>query len=304
MGTRPLPADPLTALTVALALALALAALAIPATAGAADPGHWRLVRAKHVPLAYNQGVTTTATGRFTFTSTNGLFATSRTLVPRRDAAVAIPPEVTAAEGYDHVGDLTYDRREGGRLLLPLECFKAGGPNAGNHCGTGAIAVVDPATLAWRYYVKLDPRDIKKAMWAEVSPDGRSLWTQAGSVLLRYSTHDISRANAAPTGRLIRPRRRVRHALPPGQMTGAAFSGERLYVATQPNRMRVWSIDLGTGKRRLEIERSIRGESEGLTVTKAFGGTLQWLIAPFDPKGRRPTYGSKNGALLTFAARR
>ena len=68
--------------------------------------------------------------------------------------------------------------------------------------------------------------------------------------------------------------------------------------------MRVYSIDLRTGKRRLEIERDIRGESEGLATLSTAGGTLHWQIAPFDPQGRPPTYGTGRGALLTFARRR
>ena len=69
-------------------------------------------------------------------------------------------------------------------------------------------------------------------------------------------------------------------------------------------RMQVHSIDLRSGKRRLEIDRPIRGEAEGLATLKARGGTLHWLIAPFDPKGRTPTYGGGDSALLTFARRR
>jgi hypothetical protein len=240
----------------------------------------------------------------FTFTSNTGLFAASKTLKERKVAAVAIPADVQSAEGYDHIGDPTSDRAEGGRLLLPLECYQATGPTKGNHCGTGSIGVASPTSLAWRYYVKLDPRDIKKAMWAEVSPDGRSLWTQHEDVLLRYATKDITRANAAPTGKILRPVQRLKHALPPGQMTGATFVGDRLYVASQPGPMRVWSIDVRTGKRRLEIERTTRGESEGLTTVRALGGTLHWLIAPFDPQGRPPTYGAGRSAVLSFARRR
>ena len=50
-----------------------------------------------------------------------------------------------------------------------MECFTSG---VGNTCGTGAFGVADPATLQFRYYVKLDPAEIPKAMWAETSPDG------------------------------------------------------------------------------------------------------------------------------------
>jgi hypothetical protein len=298
MGTRPLPAG-------LVAAAAALAALVAPAAALAGDPGRWRLTEARNVPAAYSQGLTPVGRSTFAFSSNGALFAAPvRTLAERRANSAIFPPEVAASERYDHIGDLTYDRAEGGRLLLPLECFRVGAPNRGNHCGTGSIAVASPTTLQWRYYVKLDPRDIQKAMWAEVSPDGRSLWTQAGSVLLRYAMSDVRRANAAPTGKVLRPVQRLRNALPPGQMTGATFVGRRLFVATQPDTMRVYSIDLRTGKRRLEIERAIRGESEGLATLKTRDGTLHWLIAPFDPKGRPPTFGANESAVVTFARRR
>jgi hypothetical protein len=55
-----------------------------------------------------------------------------------------IPPLVFATEGYNHVGDIGY---QGGRVLLPLECYTPGGPNGANTCGTGSIGVADPATL-------------------------------------------------------------------------------------------------------------------------------------------------------------
>jgi hypothetical protein len=297
MGAGPIPARAL----VAAALALALLA---PATADAADPGRWKLTKARNVKVAYNQGITAVGSSAFSFSSNQILFLTDRALRQRRENTQILPADVVATEGYDHIGDLTYDRAEGGRLLLPLECYQASGPKKGNHCGTGSIGVASPSTLDWRYYVKLDPRDIKKAMWAETSPDGKSLWTQAGSVLLRYDMREITRANAGPTGKVLRPVKRLKGALPPGQMTGATFVGDRLFVATQPDTMRVYSIDLKTGKRRLEIERAIRGESEGLATLRTTSGTLHWQIAPFDPKGRTPTYGAGKGAVLTFARRR
>ena len=39
-----------------------------------------------------------------------------------------------------------------------------------------------PTRSRWRYYVKLDPAFIDKAMWAEVSPNGKLLWTSNGAV--------------------------------------------------------------------------------------------------------------------------
>ena len=50
----------------------------------------------------------------------------------------------------------------------------------------------------------------------------------------------------------------------------------------------------------LEAEREIAGESEGLATASVNGGTLQWLIPPFDPQGRPPTYGAGHSTLLSL----
>ncbi len=84
-------------------------------------------------------------------------------------------------------------------MILPLECYD---PSTGqNTCGTGAFGVADPATLAFRYYVKLDPAEIPKAMWAETSPDGSIIWTSSGDDLLAYRSSDVSLATVAPVAR-------------------------------------------------------------------------------------------------------
>ena len=82
-----------------------------------------------------------------------------------------IPAEVTAREGYNHVGDLTWVAREGGRILLPLECFYPGRPGGATvwH-GIDRCCRSQDAPLA--LLRQLDPAEIPKAMWAEVSPDG------------------------------------------------------------------------------------------------------------------------------------
>jgi hypothetical protein len=210
---------------------------------------------------------------------------------------------VASAEGYNHIGDLSWDAGEGGRLLLPFECFSPGLPGGPNTCGTGSFGVADPATLAWRYHVKLDPADIKKAMWVEVSPDGTLAWTSSGADLLAYRTADVTAANAAPGGTRIRPVGRLAGAVPPSGITGATFYRDRLFVAGQgTGKFQVWSIDLLDGARRLEIERPfVASESEGLDVALAAGGTLHWQIQPF---GALPTFGIGGGALLHFVPAR
>ena len=216
-----------------------------------------------------------------------------------------IPPDVHLREGYNHIGDIAWDRGEGGRILLPLECYVPGGPNGGNPCLHGSIGVAGPGSLQWRYYVKLDPAEIPKAMWNEVSPDGSLLWTSSGRDLLAYRTADISRDNAAPDHAPIHSVRRLRGAVPPSGITGATFIGDRMYVAGQGGGpFRVWSIDLATGARRLEIERTIVGESEGLVTAALKGGTLHWLIQPFNEEQKPPTYSPDHATLVSFGPAR
>lgn len=250
--------------------------------------------------IEYYQGVTSDPQRRLYFDGRFvGLYRTTPRLTETARVPDAIPRSVAAAEGYNHIGDLSWDPGEGGRLLLPLECFSPGLPGGPNTCGTGSIAVADPQTLAWRYYVKLDPTDIKKAMWVEASPDGTLIWTSSGNDLLAYNAADINPANAAPTAIPIRPVRRLPGAVPPSGITGAAFRGSRLFVAGRAaGGFQVWSIDLVMGTRQLEIERPFSGESEGLDVVSVLGGTLHWQIQPF---GRMPTFGIGGGALVHFA---
>jgi hypothetical protein len=290
-------------LVVAVALAVAVA-VPVPATQ-ASDPGHWRATGASRIPLEYYQGVTSDPRGALFFDGVLiGLYRADAKLREGGRNASVIPPAVTAAEGYNHVGDIGWDAREGGRVLLPLECYYPGQPGAANSCGTGSIGVADPGTLRWGYYVKLDPTEIPKAMWAEVSPDGRLVWTSAGADLLAYRTSDVSRAHAAPAAAPIHALRRLLGAVPSTGITGAAFYGDRLLVAGQQDTLlRVWSIDLSTGHRRLEIERTIVGESEGLDVADVLGGTLNWIVTPFDAAGRPPTYPPPGNTLLHFLSR-
>jgi hypothetical protein len=193
-----------------------------------------------------------------------------------------------------------------------MECYyPVPGRNA-NTCQTGSIGVADPCTLQWRYYVKLDPADIKKVMWNEVSPDGKLVWVEAGDGkssaggrdLIAYRTADIRLANAAPAGPLLKPVLRLRNFVPDSGITGAAFYGGLLYVAGQddPAGFQVWSVDLHTGRRTLEIEKQIVGESEGLDTIEAKGGVLHWLIQPYNTQGP-PTFGIANGTLLSFHPR-
>jgi hypothetical protein len=286
-------------LTAAVAGAALVAALAAPGPASGADPGRWRLAQADSVPLSYFQGLTHSAAGSWFFDGISvGLYRTNRGLIQQADNPSALTPDLTAL-GFNHIGDLTWDAREGGRLLLPLECYVPGTPNGGNTCGRGAIAVADPATLKLRYAVGLDPADIPKAMWAEVGPGGTELWTSSASDLLAYDVAAVAPGAAAPP----RPVRRLAGAVPASGVTGAAFYRGRLFLAGQDTGvLQVWSVDVsGATPPVLELELpGVAGESEGLDVLDARGGVLHWLLSPFPPGGGKPTYGTGHSELLTF----
>jgi len=272
--------------------------LGIAPTAVAQDPGRWVLTGASSVPTVYWQGLTSDpAEANLYFVGLfEGLFRTTPLLHQVAGVPSAIPPDVGQAEGYNHIGDPTWSPGEGGRVLLPLECFT---PGVGNTCGTGSFGVADPATLDFRYYVKLDPAEIPKAMWAETSPDGSLIWTSSGNDLLAYRSTEVSQANRAPSGPLLHAVRRLVGAVPPTGVTGAVFRDGRLLLAGEANGVyQVWAVDPGTGERRLELQMSICGESEGLDVIPTLGGELHWLIAPFDP-GCRLSFGPSS-ALLHF----
>ncbi len=278
--------------TAALGLALALV---LSAPASARDPGRWTLTGWSSVSNSYWQGVTTAGPGKPLFFSGlfTGLHRTARNLRQTGTVDPVIPASVFTAEGYNHVGDIGY---QGGRVLLPLECYTPGGPNGGNTCGTGSIGVADPATLAFAYYVKLDPVEIPKAMWVEASPDGQLLWTSSGPDLLAYRAADVSAANAAPGAAPIHSVRRLAGAVPPSGVTGAAFYRGRLLLAgAQGTTYQVWSVDVATGARRLELELTqVQGEAEGLAQIPLLGARLHFLVAPLASK---PTFGPTVGML-------
>jgi hypothetical protein len=283
-----------------IALAALALGLALSAPASAKDPGRWTLTGWSSVPIKYWQGVTSAGPGQPFFFSgvTTGLHRTARTLSETGSTDPVIPPTVLATEGYNHVGDIGY---QGGRVLLPLECYTPGGPNGGNTCGTGSIGVADPSSLAFQYYVKLDPAEIPKAMWVEASPDGQLLWTSSGQDLLAYNAADVTAANAAPAAP-IHSVRRLAGAVPPSGVTGAAFYKGRLLLAgAQGTTYQIWSVDTATGSRRLEVEvPNVQGEAEGLTQTPLLGARLHFLVAPL---AAQPTFGPTVGLVHFIGGR-
>jgi hypothetical protein len=285
-------------------LVLAAAILAVaPAAAEAAGPGRWKLADTVDLPLDYFQGITHGSTGNVLFVGVfEGAYRTNTKLVEQARVNPSIYPADVAAIGFNHVGDPTFDAAEGGRLLAPMECYRPN-ENPSNTCGIGGFGVLDPVTLAWRYWVRLDQADIPKAMWAEASPDGQLVWTSSGNDLLAYRASDIAAANAATSASStpIKPVRRLTAAVPPSGVTGAVFSGGRLLLAGEDEALQVWSVDVtGATPARLEIELpvSLHAESEGLDALALRGGLLHWLLSPFVDE---PTYGMGHTELLTFA---
>lgn len=279
---------------------LCVALLAIAPAARAADPGRWIQTAVHQTKAEYYQGITADpAAGQLFFDGFQiGGYRTSLTLVEQVRNETLLPPAVQAADGFNHIGDWTFDAG-GDRLILPLECYHPDNPAGANTCGRGAFGLAT-RDLVWLGRVLLDPADIAKAMWAEISPDGSLIWTSSGADLLAYRGADVQlAAGDAP----IRPVRRVPGAVPASGITGATFVGDRLLVAGQDaGPFQVWSIDLATGARRLEIERPWAGESEGLATVDALGGQLQWQIQPLDPDGRTPTFGTGHGTIVSFVS--
>jgi hypothetical protein len=283
---------------VAVLAAVTIAALlAVASTASARDPGRWVLTGASSVPQDYWQGLTNTpdASSLFFIGPAQGLWQTDPQLVQTGAVDKAIPTDLRHSVGYNHIGDPTYLGGEGGRIVLPMECYD---PSADptNTCGKGAFGIADGTTLAWRYYVQLDPKFIPKAMWAETSPDGKLIWTSSGDDLIAYNASQVTEANAAPSGPQLKPTKRLKNAVPPSGITGAVFRKQRLLLAGSSNHTyQVWAVDLKTGDRQLQIETHICGESEGLGLFSTLGGRLHWLIAPSDDSGCELTYGPDSG---------
>lgn len=275
------------------ALITAAALVAFPAAASAVpsagDPGIWQLKTATTISFTYWQGISSVtgyADAPLLFTGiAEGAYRTNSKLKQTAGSDSEIPAAVKTAEGYNHIGDGSFDQSEGGRFLLPLECYYPGA--GGNTCKTGAIGVADPKSLAWRYYVKLDPTSIAKAMWVEMSPDGQYAWTSSGDDLLAYRSSEISAKNAAPSGSVIKPARTLPGALKGlGGVTGAVFWRGKLLVAGQKGgAFQINSIDTASGAVKLEAEQTLSGESEGLDIVPVAGGLLQWQIMPVSDTG-------------------
>ncbi len=305
--------------------ALVLAVAALAGFSPAAAVAGWQQTGTTYTSLAFNQGITfDQARGRFFFDGVvsavnSGLYRTSSTLALQAVRFSVIPP---TAEGYNHTGDLSFLPPSGragpgsttagpsGALLLALECYYPS--RGGNTCRTGAIAVADPTSLRFRYYVNLDSTQIQKAMWDEVSPDGRWIWTSSGPDLLAYRTADVNPVTAAGqragtlggiVGEDLGP------VLPSANVTGGAFYTDpasgvpRLLLSLNLGAsFEVISYPIGsaadgspvlltpTPTTEITLAKSFNdNEPEGLAVTaplnatNPLGGVLHWQMLPAIP---------------------
>ena len=286
---------------------LVLATCVAAAPARAADPGRWTVTGTTTLPLLYYQGVTVDPARNFYFDGIFvGLYRTDPAFTETGRTDDVIPPDVHVARGLQPHRRHQLGPREGGRVLLPLECYVPGGPNGGNPCLHGSIGVADPGTLQWRYYVKLDPAEIPKAMWNEVSPDGTLLWTSSGDDLLAYRTADISPANAAPGAR----------ADPLGAAAARRRAAERDHgrdlrrrpdvrrragrqdvprLVDRPRHRRARARDRAHDRRRVRGPRHRR---------RSRAARCSWLIQPFNDEQKPPTYSPDHATLLSFGPAR
>ena len=136
---------------------------------------------------------------------------------------------------------------------------------------------MDPATLRWLYYVKLDPNEIAKTQWVAAGAGG-VVWTVSSHDLLAYRLADVSPANAAPTAAPIHSVRRIPGVVPTGA-GGTAEIGGRLYMSTFDAGVdRVFSVDLATGATRVEYEHAFGLEPEGVDAGAYRGGILHFEL--------------------------
>jgi hypothetical protein len=266
-----------TALIAVCAACAAPALGAPPAFAG--DPGLWVLTSTRTIPAYYRQGLASDPNGNVFFSGSFAGIYRTRNLVEKARNTTPIPPEVANREKYNHIGDISWDAGEGGRLLLPLEGYA---PFQADHNPgkTGAIGVMDPVTLKWRYYVKLDPAEIEKAMWFATDAARGLLWTIRDTDLLAYNLSDINPANAAPSGPVIHASRRLVGAAPNGA-GGAVVMGGRIFLSTQaPGVNQIVSVDPSTGSSQVEVELPGDLEVEGMETGPYLGGLLHWELVP------------------------
>jgi hypothetical protein len=277
------------------AIAAMALTFAVPASASAADPGLWIKTSQVQKPAWYRQGLASNpATGDVFFSgSFAGIYRTRNEREVARNTS-PIPPDVVQREQYNHIGDIAFDQGEGGRVLLPLESYAPLARDT-NPSKTASIGVMDAKTLAWKYYVKLDPSEIDKCQWVALDAEHGLVWTIGDVSLLAYRLSDITAANAAPNAAPIHSVINLKGVVPEGAGGGLVL-GNRIYLSQLVNNVdRVISMDLGTGATQSEIEIPGDLEQEGLDFGAYIDGFLHWELVP--------GAGLSNTQLLNFVPR-
>src|SRR5262245_42357694 len=92
-------------------IAVAVVGIAFVPAARAQGPGRWLLTGASSVPVSYWQGLTSPPDKSSSFFTgfAEGLWRTTPTLAQTAGVANAIPAAVRQAEGYNHIGDPSWD---------------------------------------------------------------------------------------------------------------------------------------------------------------------------------------------------
>ena len=239
----------------------------------AQDPTHWRGVAMSRIPIPYYQGMASDPDGDYSSTaSSSACIGPTTALRQRASVDNVIPAGGDRARGLQphrrhHVGRARGRARAApARVLLPRHQ-----PDA-NTCHTGSIGVADPARCAGATTSSSARRDPQGDV-------GRGLARRPPAVDLgrrrparlprrRHPRHAApAAARCAPCGDCAAPCRRPASPARRSTATGCCSP------ASATSTFEVWSVDLITGRRRLEIRRGAIGESEGLDVSGSWAAS-------------------------------
>ena len=246
------------------------------ARAAAASGDALRLADARPIPIEYFQGLTHDRAGARYFDGvTVGLLPDGPLRCASRPGRERDPARGERSVGFNHIGDPTWDAAEGGRLILPLECFTPGAPNGGNTCGQGGSASPTRPRSAGAISSRSTRPTSPRRCGRRSRPTGPRMDVERPRPA-RLSHGGRLAANAAAAC-AIRPAVRVRRRAASG-VTGAAFL-ERAPARSRGRPrgpLQLWSVDVRTGARELEAELAVSGESEGLDVVDDGHGLVHW----------------------------